>query len=185
MTALVKCMQWVGLPVRRVPTIVFAVVTLVVSTTAGAQTSVSIAAGAAVPMMTDAKLNTGYVAIVALTSKPPLAAVGIRLEGLFASFEVAEGELANREHRMLGVIANATFARSHLSLRWPYLIGGLGLYNNRAPDALNDNNDIGFNAGIGVNLTTAVTTFFEVRYHHVPSEAGALRFVPITLGVRF
>ena len=29
------------------------------------------------------------------------------------------------------------------------------------------------------------STYLEVRYHHVPGDGGAFKFVPITVGMRF
>jgi hypothetical protein len=53
------------------------------------------------------------------------------------------------------------------------------------PSQTKSNNDVGFNVGLGMNLTTAVGTFVEVRYHHIPSETATTKLVPITFGLRF
>jgi hypothetical protein len=155
---------------------------------ASAQTSVSIAGGVALPLgdVADA-LNTGYNASLALTAKPPLAALGIRLEGMFNSLGFKDRSTGTTAQRILGATANATLSNPSTPLRSFYLIAGVGLYNSKVIGGppVKANNDIGFNLGLGMNLFTGVGSFVEVRYHHVPSETSTLRLVPITLGLRF
>lgn len=161
---------------------------VLVSSTAAAQTSLSIAGGVSVPLGDAADvLKTGYNASLALTAKPPLASLGIRLEGMFNSFGYQDESTGLTAHRVLAGTANATLSNPSTPLRSFYLIAGAGLYNTRIVGGPSDadNNDIGFNAGLGMNLTTAVGSFVEVRYHHVPSENTTMMLVPITFGLRF
>jgi hypothetical protein len=153
-----------------------------------AQNSLSIAGGAAIPMgaMADA-LEVGYNASVSLTAKPPLASVGIRLEGMFNSLGSKDQTTGVTAQRILAGTVNATLSNPSTPLRSFYVIAGGGFYSTKpvgGPDT-EANNDIGFNFGLGINLTTAVGTFFEVRYHHVPSENSTTKFVPVTFGLRF
>ncbi|MGH8523067.1 MAG: hypothetical protein ACREXY_02250 [Gammaproteobacteria bacterium] len=170
------------------------IVTLVIasiamgSNRAGAQNSVSVAGGIAVPVGSAADaLNTGYNASFALTAKPPLASVGIRLEGMFNSFGFKDNSVGANTQRILAGIANATLSDASTPLRSFYLIAGIGAYNTKVIGGppTDPNNDIGFNVGIGITLTTGVGTFLEARYHHVPSEVSTLRLVPVTFGLKF
>jgi hypothetical protein len=155
---------------------------------ARAQTSVSVAGGVTVPLGDASRqLNTGYNATIALNSKPPLASVGIRLEGMFNSLGAKDDGSGATAHRILAATANATVSNAETPLRTFYAIGGVGLYNSRyvGSSAGSDNNDIGFNLGVGMNLMMGVGAYVEARYHHVPSELTTLRIVPITFGLRF
>jgi hypothetical protein len=151
-----------------------------------AQTSLSFAGGASIAAGgLPARAGIGYNASLALTSKPPLALIGIRIEGMFTSFDVSDSAGLGA-HRIVAGIANATFSPSATLVRSPYLIGGLGVYNSRTGgSSANGNNDVGFNVGAGTNLTSAVGTFVEARYHYVPSEGGPHSFAQISFGVRF
>lgn len=162
--------------------------TLLAVGSAGAQNTLSIAGGVAIPTGdVGSALNLGYNASAALTAKPPLASVGIRLEGMFNSFGLKNDSGGASTQRIAAFTANATLSNPATPLRSFYLIGGIGLYNTDlvgGPD-IKSNNDIGFNVGLGIILTSAVGTFIEVRYHHVPSEQTTVSFIPVTLGLRF
>ena len=165
-----------------------ALATVIVATPMSAQNSVSIAAGPTIPLGTAADaVNTGYNASVAITGKPPLASVGIRLEAMFNSLSYKGNAAGNSTLRILGASANATLSNASTPLRSFYLIGGLGVYNTKSVGATvqEGNNDVGFNVGLGLTLTTAVGTFVEARYHHIPSELNTLILLPITFGIRF
>lgn len=164
--------------------------TLVVAPPAVAQTSLSIAAGAALPMGDDADdLEMGYNATVGLGIKPPLAPIGARIEGMFNSFGFKDPMFDDAATRVLAVTANATLSGVGMPLPMAYLIAGVGMYNTAltgvtsAPDA---SNDFGFNIGAGLNIPlTGFGTYIEARYHHVPMDGGAMKFVPITFGIKF
>ena len=152
------------------------------------QTSISVAGGVAVPLGDAANvLEAGYNASLALTAKPPLASVGLRLEGMFNSLNFSDQSTGNRTQRIMAATANATLSDPATPLRSFYAIGGIGYYQTKTIGgvSLKGNNDIGFNVGVGIFLTSAVGTFLEVRYHHIPSEAGTTAIVPVTLGLRF
>jgi hypothetical protein len=154
---------------------------------ARAQLSISLAAGAALPMGDAADaLEMGYNATLGVGFKPPLAPVGLRVEAMLNSFAYKENTLGFDSQRLLGVTANATFGAPALPL---YAIGGVGMYSSKlSADAFDPDaeNDIGFNIGAGFNIPlTGFGTFIEVRYHHVPGDGGAMKFVPITVGIKF
>jgi hypothetical protein len=147
-----------------------------------AQASFSIAAGASFPMG-DAKddLDMGYNATVGIGFKPPLAPLGLRVEGMFNSFEYKSPIDASQ--RVMSLTANGTFSM----MPTVYLIGGVGMYNSKASTTGSEaETDVGFNVGAGVNIPlTGFGTYLEARFHHVPVEGGSMQFVPITFGIRF
>ena len=159
---------------------------LVAAPEAQAQLSLSVAAGASVPVGDEAdNFSMGYNATLGLGIKPPLAPVGVRIEGMFNSFDAKDTFAADGSWRVMALTANATLSGPAMPA---YLIGGLGMYNNKfeVGTISNSESDFGFNIGGGFNLPlTGFSTFFEVRYHHVPVEGGALKFVPLTVGLKF
>lgn len=162
------------------------VATLFAAPQAHAQMSFSIAAGASLPMGDAADaLDMGYNATLGLGIKPPLAPLGLRIEGAFNSFEYKSNTFGLESFRVLALIANGTLSAPTMPA---YLIGGLGMYNSKATARINTDaeTDFGFNIGGGFNLPlTGFSTFFELRYHHIPMTGGAIKFVPITVGLRF
>ena len=154
-----------------------------------AQMSFSVSAGAALPMgdMSDA-LEMGYNASVGLGIKPPIAPLGIRIEGMFNSWGYKSNTFGLDSWRTIAGTANVTLSSPAMPMG--YLIGGLGMYNSAVsvsagpePDA---STDLGFNIGAGLNFPlTGFSTFLEARYHHVSMDGGSMKFVPITFGLRF
>lgn len=153
-----------------------------------AQTSFSIAAGATMPLGTTGDAyDVGYNAILGLGIKPPLAPVGVRIEGMFNSME---GKSNAPGVRMLAGTVNATISGVGMAVPMGYLIGGIGMYNSKAtnlpPLATSDSEtDFGFNIGAGLNIPlTGFGAFIEARYHHIPVSGGSVKFVPITFGIK-
>ena len=151
-----------------------------------AQASFGIAAGATLPMgdASDAN-NMGYHATLSLGIKPPLAPVGLRVEGSFNSLAFKDGVGLNGESfRILGVTANGTYTLIPMA----YLIGGVGMYNSKASvDGAESETDFGFNVGAGLNIPlTGFGTYIEARYHHIPmGDDSKFQMVPISVGIRF
>ena len=153
---------------------------------ARAQMSFSVAAGAAIPVGDGADaLSMGYNATLGVGIKPPLAPLGLRVEGMFNSMDYKSNTFNLESLRIMGLTANATFSGPAMPA---YLIGGIGMYNYKASVSIGDTDaesDFGFNIGGGFNIPlTGFGTFIEVRYHHIPADGGALKFVPITVGIK-
>jgi hypothetical protein len=148
-----------------------------------AQMSFNVALGAAVPMGDAADaVDMGYNATVGLGIKPPLAPLGVRIEGMFNSFEYKSPIDASQ--RVMALTANGTFAL----VPQVYVIGGLGMYNSKASTTgSSSSTDLGFNVGAGVNIPlTGFGTYIEARFHHVPGDNSRnFQFVPITVGLKF
>ena len=151
-----------------------------------AQTSFGVAAGATLPMgdASDAH-NMGYHATLSLGIKPPLAPIGLRLEGMFNSIEYKDAvpAIGGESLRLLGVTANGTYT----IIPTAYLIGGVGMYNSKVSvDGAESETDFGFNVGAGLNIPlTGFGTYLEARYHHIPLDGGSFQFVPVSVGIRF
>lgn len=158
---------------------------LIAAPEARAQLSFSVAAGAALPMGDNGDgLKMGYNATVGLGFKPMLMPVGLRVEGMFNSFEmdgVTDGSV-----RTMALVANAVVSGPAMPV---YLIGGLGMYNSKAKVGSasgEGESDLGINIGGGFNLPlTGFSTFLEARYHHIMSDPGSFGILPITFGIKF
>ena len=88
-----------------------------------AQTSLNIAIGAAVPMGDAADaVDMGYNATVGIGIKPPLAPLGLRVEGMFNSFKYSSAAI-DASQRVMGLTANGTYTM----IPQVYLIGGVGM----------------------------------------------------------
>lgn len=153
-----------------------------------AQTSFSIAAGAAVPVGSTADgVNTGYNVTAAVGFKPPLAPIGLRIDGMFNSLE-GKGTGAGTE-RILAGTANLTLSGAGMPIPMGYLIGGLGMYNfsiSGLPVNPKSTTDFGFNIGAGIKFPlTGFSTFLEARLHYVNTENEKTKFIPITFGMTF
>jgi hypothetical protein len=150
-----------------------------------AQTSFSVAAGAALPMgSTSDVVKTGYNVTAGLGIKPPLAPLGFRAEAAWNEMD-GKGALGTTT-RLIAGIANVTLSAPAMPMG--YLIGGVGLYNISAPDVPNSASETkaGFNVGVGLNLPlTGFSTFAEARFHLISTPGESLKLVPITFGIKF
>lgn len=151
---------------------------------AHAQASFGVAIGPTLPTGDASDVHEmGYHAAVSLGVKPPLAPLGLRIEGMFNSLgyksTVADGESL----RLLSATANGTWTM----MPTVYLIGGVGMYNGKASVAgATSSTDFGFNVGAGFNIPlTGFGTFIEARYHHIPMDGGSFAMIPISVGIRF
>lgn len=68
-----------------------------------------------------------------------------------------------------------------------YLTGGVGLYNSDVDVEGSDaSTDFGINVGAGLNFNLAgMRTFAETRFHNIFSDGESVRFLPVTIGIRF
>ena len=159
-----------------------ALATVLVAQPLAAQTSFSLAAGAALPIGSSADaVEMGYNATVGLGIKPPIAPLGLRIEGALNSMSLKND---GPNLRMLAGIANVTLSAAAMPMG--YLIGGIGMYNTKQeaqglfPEV--SETDVGFNVGAGLNFPlTGFSTFLEARFHIVDD----FKFIPITFGVKF
>ena len=139
----------------------------------------------------DTFAKMGIHGLAAVSFKPASLPVGIQVDGNFAQF--SDDTPADIKDRMLFATANAvyTFKTAAASKLHPYLIGGVGVYNNKltgndAPTTAASNTDLGINAGAGFNIAAGgASVFVEGRFHDVFTDGGSTQFVPLTVGLRF
>ena len=150
-----------------------------------AQTSFSVAAGATMPIGDAADgMNMGYNRTAGLGIKPPVAPLGIRIEGMWSQLPF-KGLLDGNNARVLAGSVNGTL--SGMAIPNGYLIGGLGLYNMGSDiSGSSSTTKFGFNVGAGFNIPlTGFGTFIEARLHYITTEGSATMLVPINFGVKF
>ena len=167
--------------------------TLFCASSLAAQVKFSVAAGATAPIGDAADgFEMGYNAIVGLTFKPPVAPVGLRVEGMYN--QLAGKDPSPVGMRIMALTVSGTF--SGAALPAVYLIGGLGMYNAKATDVpagftAESENKFGINVGAGFNFPLpSLQPFAEVRLHHIMTADDATgakntQLVPISFGIRF
>lgn len=150
-----------------------------------AQSALTVAAGAAVPIGATAKsYERGIHAMLAFDTKVPFGPFGMRFEGVFS--EMDSKVAANSGRRLVGAIGSLTLAGGSV-----YAIGGLGFYNlacagSGCPAASEDANDVGLNTGLGYVIPFfGLATVVEARAHLMLNNADRAAFVPITFGISF
>ena len=150
-----------------------------------------VAAGATVPQgdFADA-FETGYHLMGTVGIQPPLAPLGLRIDGMWN--ELNAKSVADTKVRIMGLTANAVFSMPGAVVLSPYAIGGIGMYNTKLTTAgAEANGDFGFNIGAGIKFGLAgFSAFGEARWHSVKGDDSAggndsFKFIPITFGIMF
>ena len=92
--------------------------------TANAQASFGVAIGPTLPIGDASDVHEmGYHAAVSLGIKPPIAPLGLRIEGMFNSLGYKSAIADGESLRLLSVTANGTWTM----MPTVYLIGGVGM----------------------------------------------------------
>ncbi len=132
--------------------------------------------------------KTGFHGTAGVAIAPASLPVGLRLDGTFSHFGT---EFDDVSWRTLSLTGNAVynFKTAETSRIAPYLIGGVGLYNNKATgdgaEGAESETDFGINAGAGFNVAAgAASVFVEGRFHNVFTDGNSQQFIPLTVGVR-
>jgi hypothetical protein len=158
-----------------------AAVALAFTASAGAaQVTLSLAGGPSFPTGSGHHLDMGYHVQVGGELGLPLLPVGVRIDGMFNRFGEDHGN-----YDVLSGTANAILNIPML-LFTPYIIGGVGMYSTK-DDAHGGERETnaGINIGAGARLgLPGLGVFVEARVHN-PFGDDALRFVPLSFGVRF
>lgn len=155
------------------------------------QAQLSIAGGPTFAMGTlgDAT-EMGYHAQGSFGLSLPLFPISLRVDGAWNQFPESDTE---GDFRVISGTANAIFSIPSIAIT-PYVIGGLGAYSARWSDdstagALAGNEsstEIGANVGVGVRLgLPGLAAFAEARLHNLFNDGDAIRFVPVSVGLRF
>ncbi len=138
--------------------------------------------------------------------QPATMPVGFRFDLMYNSFPGKDintgkgGSVSGPDARTIAGIANVELDLSRLggtaaspmqaAGREPgtvgvYLTGGVGLYNSKVED-FDSSTDFGINVGAGLNFNLAgMRTFAETRFHNIFSDGESVRFLPVTIGIRF
>jgi hypothetical protein len=129
-------------------------------------------------------LDMGYHAKVGASFSIPLLPIGLQADAMWNRFDVSDVDDAKVQTLSGSLNAVINIPTPVLT---PYLIGGVGYYNNKFEgfgiDA--DENDFGVNVGGGVRLgLPGLGVFAEARLHNVFTEGESTRFVPVTIGIR-
>lgn len=153
---------------------------VVTAGSADAQVSLSLAGGPSFPTGSDNHLDMGYHAQIGAELGLPLLPFSVRVDGAFNRFSEDHGN-----YDVLSGTANAILRIPLVGLT-PYLIGGLGMYaaEDKAHDEERETN-LGVNIGVGARLgLPGLGVFAEARVHN-PFGDHQLRYVPLSIGLRF
>jgi opacity protein-like surface antigen len=114
--------------------------------------------------------------------------IGMRAEGGFQRFSHDDESLRFLSGRLNAIIPFALAPDAR-----PYLIAGGGIYNVSGDFPHGDHtheedaeNLFGINVGVGVTYAIGgLNTFVEARFHNLFEDGESIRFIPLTLGLRF
>jgi opacity protein-like surface antigen len=150
----------------------------------------SLGGGIGVPLGTyDDVVKMGWQGTAGVSFVPHTSPFAIQIDGNYAQFS-DETALDIKSQLIYGT-ANAVYRfQSSENTRFrPYLIGGGGVYNSKAtgsdaPDG--STTKFGINLGAGFDFKAGgAGLFLEARWHDVFLSGNDLKFLPITLGIRF
>jgi hypothetical protein len=150
----------------------------------------SLGGGVGIPLGTfDDAVKIGWHGTGAVSFVPESWPLGIQFDGTYSQFS-DETSLDIKSQLIYGTVSAVyKFESSEDTSFRPYLIGGGGVYNSKATgsDALEGSSTkFGINLGAGFDFKTGgASLFVEGRFHNVFTEAENLKFVPLTLGIRF
>jgi opacity protein-like surface antigen len=156
----------------------------------------SLGGGLGIPLGTfNDAVKTGWMGLAGVSFVPNGSPVGIQIDGQYQQYKI-DGSSSLKDRFIMGT-GNVVFkfkTSEESSLR-PYLIGGAGVYNFKTtgtndlgPLFSTDNSTtkFGLNAGAGFDFKAgAVGLFLEGRFHDVFTSGENVKFIPITVGVRF
>jgi hypothetical protein len=157
--------------------------------------SFGVGAGAVMPTGTYGDLmSTGWNVTGVARIKPPVSPLGLQVDAFYTRFGLDND--VDGHNQVIGATANALYAFPSVSPVRPYLLGGIGLYNQKLTvgDASGSESKFGINAGAGFDFALGSANLFaDARFHTILNgsvdaetleEANAY-MIPITLGLRF
>jgi opacity protein-like surface antigen len=141
----------------------------------------------------------GWNGLAAVSFVPTGWPVGIQVDGQFQQYKLDEDVVgfSGLKDRFLIGTGNLVYKikTSEESTVRPYIIAGGGVYNVKTTGSDNvgtvvgtDNSTtkFGINAGAGFDFKAgSAGLFIEGRFHDVFTDGPNLKFIPITVGVRF
>jgi hypothetical protein len=140
----------------------------------------------------DDGFKTGFHGLAGVSVIPSGWPVGIQVDGTYSQYK-ADSDLDVKEQLIYGTASIVyKFQTAEGSRFKPYLIGGGGVYNGKlkgddVPSGFdNSQTKFGFNAGAGFDIQAGSAALFaEGRFHDVFTDGTNLKFIPITVGIRF
>jgi hypothetical protein len=137
--------------------------------------------------------GTGWHGLAAISFVPNGAPVGIQFDGQYQQYSM-NGPSSLKERFLMGT-GNIVFKfkTSDQSTFRPYLIGGGGVYNFKTTGSADPGDIIeggttkfGINLGAGFDFKAGgAGLFIESRFHDVFTSGENLKFLPVTIGIRF
>jgi hypothetical protein len=141
----------------------------------------------------DDAAGTGWHGLAAISFVPNGAPVGIQFDGQYQQYSM-NGPSSLKERFLMGT-GNLVFKfkTSDQSTFRPYLIGGGGVYNFKTTGSADPGDIIqggttkfGINLGAGFDFKAGgAGLFIESRFHDVFTSGENLKFLPVTIGIRF
>jgi outer membrane protein with beta-barrel domain len=113
----------------------------------------------------------------------PMSPLGVRVDGMYAQTTKKSPATGNTKLAggTAGLVWNVAAAIPGLK---PYVVGGVGFYNVNAGGR--SETKFAWGAGLGTSIGVGpMHGFAEARYMSVHLGGGAVRFVPVTVGVSF
>ncbi|HEX5385932.1 MAG TPA: porin family protein [Gemmatimonadales bacterium] len=162
--------------------------------TAEAQTPVQFGVGGGVSIPTGStsdglKLGFNGQALVRFT--PPASPVGFQIDGMYQQFKAKTNTFGLDKDQIISGTADVVydFPVSEETRIRPYLIGGGGVYNLKSKftdGSSGSDTKFGLNAGAGFDFgVSGATIYAEGRFHNVFVTGSDVKFIPITVGVKF
>jgi hypothetical protein len=156
----------------------------------------SLGGGLGIPLGSfDDAVKIGWMGLAGVSFVPNGSPVGIQFDGQYQQYKL-DGSASLKDRFIMGT-GNVVFKfkTSEESTFRPYLIGGGGVYNFKTTgtddlggviDTDNSTTKFGLNAGAGFDFKAgSVGLFVEGRFHDVFTTGENLKFIPITVGIRF
>jgi hypothetical protein len=163
---------------------------LAISPLHGQSAEFSLGGGLGIPLGTyDDVVKMGWHGTTAISLVPEGVPFGVQLDGSYAQF--SDETPFDIKNQLIYGTANAVykFKSSEETKFRPYLIAGIGVYNFKAigDDAFEDSaTEFGVNAGAGFDVRAGgAGLFIEGRYQNVFTEGPNIKFLPMTVGIRF
>jgi hypothetical protein len=166
------------------------------STAARAQSGAEFSLGGGIdsPLSTfNDGFKTGFHGLAGVSITPATVPVGFQIDGTYSQY--SDDTPRDIKEQLIYGTANIVwkFKTAEESRFHPYLIGGGGVYNSKLKgDDIglvggdNSQTKFGINVGAGFDIKAgAAGLFAEGRFHDVFTDGDNLRFIPVTVGVRF
>lgn len=128
--------------------------------------------------------GTGYHVQGSIGFGVPMLPFGVRVDALW---QEVPAEVGDEYYRQIGGLVNATFGVPLVVIE-PYGLVGAGYISTDSPFAQENEANIGFNAGLGLEFPfMGLAGFAEARYLNLlgGDEAKAFQSIPVSVGIRF